>query len=70
MTSWKTFKFQKGKTILTKRGNKRKVWISLSADTLKEYKDNDGNMHFNCKCLNMLYNSTNASHCGTLACGR
>lgn len=44
---WKiTATFQKVKTTLTKRGNTRKVWISLDADTLKEYKDDDGNMHF------------------------
>lgn len=41
-----TAAYKKVKTTLTKRGNSRRVWITLDEETLKTYKDEDGNMTF------------------------
>lgn len=42
-----TTAFQKVKKALTKRGNTRRVWITLDEDTLKVYMDENGNIQFN-----------------------
>jgi len=42
-----TAAFQKVKTTLTKRDTTKRVWITLNGDTLKEYKDDEGNIYFN-----------------------
>lgn len=49
--------FQKVKSTLTRRGNSRRVWLTLDEEALKVYKDDDGNMHFNNYLLEQVDNT-------------